>query len=122
MNAKSRIDKLAEISVCRGCAFAALAIITFMIGLSWDLALAARIGGMFTLLVSVVLLVKAYLASSRRCVATEVWLMLDETERPPVRLAQPLISAALRQWFLYFAMQAAFVSAALLLISLCLSA
>jgi hypothetical protein len=77
---------------------------------------------MFALFVSAVLLLKAYLAPSRRCVATEVWLMLDETERPPVRLAQPLISAALRQWFLYFAMQAAFVSAALLLISLCLSA
>jgi hypothetical protein len=42
------IEELGEISVARGCGLAALAIGTFMVGLSWDMVLAAKVGGGFS--------------------------------------------------------------------------
>jgi hypothetical protein len=45
------IEELAEISIARGCGFAALAIATLTVGLSWDMVLAAKTGGLLALLV-----------------------------------------------------------------------
>ena len=51
-----RLQQLAWLSVARGCGFAALAIFTFMIGLSGDMPAAFKAGGILTLIVSLVLL------------------------------------------------------------------
>jgi hypothetical protein len=61
----ARVEYLAELSVARGCGFAALAILTLMVGLSWDAALACRLGGVLVLLVCALLLLKAWRAPYR---------------------------------------------------------
>jgi hypothetical protein len=46
-----KIERLAYISVARGCGFAALAIVTFMVGLSGDMVSSLEAGGSLALLV-----------------------------------------------------------------------
>ena len=111
-----RIERLAEIIVARGCAFAGLAILTFMIGLSWDMALASRVGGLLVLLVSMVLSVKAHRALRRPVRNTELWMMLG-SEVPSLTVAQRLLGAALRACYLRFALHAATLSIVLLILS-----
>jgi len=112
------IEELAEISVARGCGLAALAIGTFMVGLSWDMVLAAKVGGLLVLFVCAVLLVKAQSALSRPVERTELWLMLNRSERPSAAYAQRMIGSVLRTCYLRFALQAACLSASLLAVSL----
>ena len=109
-----RIEHLAEISVARGCGFAALAIVTFMIGLSGDMVSSLKAGGYLSLFVCLVLLFKAWLYGLRSYKSTEVWLMLSPRERPDSAIAQYVIGTALRDTCLRFALYAAQVSANLL--------
>jgi hypothetical protein len=115
-----RIQQLAETSVARGCGFAGLAIFAFMVGLSWDIVLAARAGGLLCLLVCMVLIVKALLSPGRPHQKTELWLMLDRQDRPPSSIAQRAISSALRECYWQFALHTACLAAALLASSICL--
>ena len=112
------IEELGEISVARGCGLAVLAIGTFMVGLSWDMVLAAKVGGLLVLFVCVVLLVRAQRALSRPVERTELWLMLDRSERPSAAYAQRFIGSVLRTCYLRFALHAACLSASLLALSL----
>jgi hypothetical protein len=112
-----RIERLAEISVARGCAFAGLAIFTFMIGLSWDMALASKVGGLLVLLVCMVLTVKAHRALRRPVHNTELWMMLG-SDLPSAPVAQRVLGAALRSCYLRFALHAATLSIVLLILSL----
>jgi hypothetical protein len=114
------IEHLAEVSVARGCAFAALAIGTFMVGLSWDMALAAKVGGFLLLSVCVILLGKAHRALSRPVHKTELWLMLDRCDRPTDAHAQRIIGPVLRTCYLRFALHAVCLSVSLLTLSLSL--
>jgi hypothetical protein len=116
--AHDRIEACAEASVARGCGFAWLAIITFMVGLSWDLPLAGKVGGMLAMLVCAVLLVKRARVQVRPYGRTEVWLMLSERERPGPEIAQMVISSALGVTYLKYAAKAAFIASWLLLGSL----
>ena len=109
-----RIEHLAEISVARGCGFAALAIVTFMIGLSGDMVSSLKAGGYLSLFVCVVLLLKAWLYGQRSYRRTEVWLMLSPQERTHSAIAQYVIGTALRDTCLRFALHAARLSATLL--------
>jgi hypothetical protein len=111
------IEELAEISIARGCGFAALAIATLMVGLSWDMVLAAKTGGLLALLVCVVLVGKAWRALGRPVAKTELWLMLHRSERPRAPGAQHIIGSVLRGCYLRFALHAACVSASLLALS-----
>jgi hypothetical protein len=113
-----RVEACAEISVARGCGFAWLAIITFMVGLSWDLPLAGKVGGVLAMVVCAVLLVKRARVQVRPYKRTEVWLMLSERERPSPEMAQMLISSALGVTYLKYAARAAFIASWLLLGSL----
>lgn len=115
-----RIERLAEISVARGCGFAGLAIATFMLGLSWDMMLATKVGGLLLFLVCLVLLLKAWHAERRPHRTTELWGMLEESERPPAAIAQQVTSAALKQCYLRYARRTAGLAAILLAISLTL--
>jgi hypothetical protein len=111
------IEELAEISIARGCGFAALAIATLTVGLSWDMVLAAKTGGLSALLVCAVLAGKAWRALARPVAKTELWLMLQRSDRPRGPCAQHIIGTALRGCYLRCALHAACVSASLLALS-----
>lgn len=114
----ARIESLAELSVARGCGFAGLAILTFMVGLSWDLALACKVGGLLALFVCMLLLLKTWRAPYRSVRKTELWMMLEPSQRPVAPVAQRVISATLQTCYLRFALLAAGLSAALLAMSI----
>jgi hypothetical protein len=105
-----RIEHVAHVSVSRACGFGALAIVTFMTGLSGDMVSCLKAGGILTLFMCLVLLLKARQASGRSYKRTEVWIMLAPQDRPHSAIAQQVIGNVLRETFLYFAMHSAFVS------------
>jgi hypothetical protein len=82
------------------------------------MVLAAKVGGLLVLFVCAVLLVRAQRALSRPVERTELWLMLDRSERPSAAYAQRMIGSVLRTCYLRFALHAACLSAALLALSL----
>jgi hypothetical protein len=85
-----------------------------MVGFAGHLPAFLKAGGIGFLLVAAVLMLKAGTAEKTAYKRTELWLMLDENERPPGEVAQRLITTA-RQSALYrFANLAAMTSAALL--------
>ncbi|MCA1952708.1 MAG: hypothetical protein LDL25_02530 [Hyphomicrobiales bacterium] len=98
-----RIRAHAHVSVMRGCGFGVIAIITTMIGVADRLALSLKVGGIGMLLMTFILLLKAARAGETRFRSTEVWIMLDEHERPPEALAPGLIARARREAFLRYA-------------------
>lgn len=108
------IERLAELSIARGCGFAALGIFTMMVGLSFDLALALKAGGIAALFASAVLAFKGANALRRSYKHTEVWVILPKEERPRPEVAQQLIGNALREVCFRFAQQAALLSALML--------
>jgi hypothetical protein len=91
------LDSHAETSVARGCGFAGLAIMCTMVGLAFDPSLAFKMGGFFCLSMSITLLFKAYIAPWTRYKDTELWVMLDASDRPPEKQAQWRIAAARRR-------------------------
>ena len=109
-----RIEHLAENSVARGCGFAALAIVTFMVGLSGDMVMSLEAGGQLSLFLCLVQVFKAWLFGVRSYKSTEVWLMLAPDERPGTAIAQEVIATALRDACLRFALRAARFAASLL--------
>lgn len=100
--------------MARACGFAALGILTFMVGLSSNMAASLKAGGILSLATSVVLLLKAWHASRRPYKHTELWLMLTPQDRPHSAIAQQIIGTVLRETFLYFALHTAFAAALLL--------
>jgi hypothetical protein len=114
-----RVERLAEISVARGCGFAALATALAFIGtLPAGLPMAFRIAGGAALLTCGFLLLKALRAGRRPYQRTEVWAMLGSGERPLPDVAQRIVGTVLRGVFLRFAQQAAIVAAVMLALSL----
>ncbi|MDX2154984.1 MAG: hypothetical protein SFW09_00625 [Hyphomicrobiaceae bacterium] len=105
-----RIEELANLSVARGCGFAALAILTFFIGMSADLTIALKSAGVLSLLVCAVLLLKAGAVHRQPYRNTEVWIMLKPAERPEAAVAQEIISSVLKDAYLRFAKQAALLA------------
>lgn len=90
------IERFADLSVKRGCAFALLAITTVMTGLAGTPLLALKSGAILLTMMVVVLAFRAQFARNQSCRRTEVWIMLGQKRRPPEALAQRLISDALR--------------------------
>lgn len=113
-----KINQLAHASVARACGFAMLAIATFMVGLSSQFALALRAGGFGCLLLSLVLIGMSWRAASTPYQRTELWLMLDPSERPQAAVAQSIISTARREAFLDFALRSAWLATTLLVMAL----
>ncbi len=113
-----RIQQLAELSVGRGCGFAALGIITFMVGMSGKAQLALISGGILVLITCLSLTILAYWAPSRPYKQTEVWMMLEDWERPQPPVAQRLIGSILQDVYYRFALRAAWCSAGLLIAAL----
>lgn len=98
-----QIRRLAFISVARGCGFAALAIFTMMIGVSFDLLLMAQAGAVLLAFSATVLQLRAVTAPSRNAKRTEVWIMLDPKDAPPPAVAQQVIGGVLAETYGAFA-------------------
>ena len=108
------IHRNAHLSVMRGCGFGLLGIVTGMMGLANDAVLALRWGGIGTLLMTFVLILKAARVDRVPYRSTEVWVMLDPHQRPPDALAGRLIAVARRDALLRYAYFSAGLSVALL--------
>lgn len=117
-----RVQEVAWVSVGRGCGFAALAIATFMFGMSGDMPVAFKAGGILTLVTSLVLVIRAWHAPNRPYKRTEVWLLLEPQHRPRDALAQTLIGETLRQTYLSFALHSALIATCMFAMSLLLGA
>jgi hypothetical protein len=110
-----RIERLAHVSVARGCGFAAIAVVTFMVGLSGDMVSSLKAGGFLTLIICLALVLKAWHAGQRPYKQTELWLMLKPAERPQSDIAQQVIGTVLREVYLRFALHAALFAIIMLL-------
>jgi hypothetical protein len=115
------IERAAYVSVGRACGFGSLAILCFMVGLSYEPHLSARVGGMLSLIMTGILLVKAMSAVSRPYKRTETWLMLDEVDRPAPSVAQEVIGSVLRDAYLWYARSSALVTVILFAAAVLLS-
>ena len=110
------IEHKALTSVGRACGFAAIGILTFVVGLSGEMVMAFKGGAFLALIACCVLLLKAWGADATPHKRTELWLMLQPSERPHPAIAQQIIATVLRETYLRFALHAA-VFAVLMLAS-----
>ena len=116
-----RLQQMAWLSIARACGFAALAIGTLMFGLSGNVLMSFRTGGILTLITSLILLVRGLQAPTRPYKRTEVWMMLEPEDRPQAALAQTVIGETLKQTYLTFALHSALIAGGMLLLSLLLA-
>lgn len=116
-----KLEELAFLSISRGCGFAALAIATFMIALSSNTPLMLKTGGLLCLLAASILILKALRAPNHPYKRTELWILLEPEDRPPLALAQGLVGSTLRRTYFRFALHYAYGAGAMLLSSLLLS-
>lgn len=105
--------RVAFVTVFRACGFGALAIFCIMIGMSFNGHLAFQTGGILTLLMVAILLLKAFGAQTKDYRRTEMWLYLTEEERPPAAYAQWASATVLRETYLMFARWTAMIAIAL---------
>lgn len=97
-----RIRHLALLSISRGCAFAGIAIVTLMVGLSYDPVMMTQAGAISLTIAAVVLRLFAMAAPRRNPRRTEIWIMLDPGDVPPADVAQRVIGKALAEIYLLF--------------------
>ena len=80
--------RIAYETVLRACGFASLAIFCVMIGLSFLPRAAFQAGGFLSMVMTLVLVLKAYEARTKDHRRTEMWLYLPKESRPPQAVAQ----------------------------------
>jgi hypothetical protein len=114
------LRRTAFTSVMRGCGFGMLGIVTGMMGLANEVVLAVRTGGLGMLLMAFVLILKATRVNRVPFKSTEVWIMLNDAQRPPEALASSMIAEARREAMLRFAYLSAVISVILLTFDLLL--
>ncbi|HEY8267944.1 MAG TPA: hypothetical protein VIG34_04720 [Xanthobacteraceae bacterium] len=102
--------KVAFASVARACGFGMLAIICVMVGMSFDPRAVFQAGGILTLMMTFILILKARYALTQNYKKTEMWLYLDKNFRPPEAYAQWAASTVLRDAYFTFAMYTALIS------------
>ena len=114
-----QIEQAASTSISRACGFALLAIATFLVGLSAvETTLMLQTGGILTLLVCAVLLLKSRLAIRQPYKQTELWLLLAPDQRPNAAIAQQVIGTVLRETYLRFALYTSLLSISMLVAAL----
>ena len=79
---------------------------------------AFQAGGFLTLLMTVILILKAYEARTKDHRHTEMWLYLPEERRPPKPQAQWAISTVMRETYFLFALWTAIISIVMWVIAL----
>lgn len=117
-----RLDAFADLSIRRACAFVALAAVTVMLSLSFDLMLAFRTGAEMSALLALGLAFSAWRAPRRAIHHTEVYAMLRSAGLPRERLTQPdtraRIAQVLQQRLVWHAERVAATAVALYLLAL----
>jgi hypothetical protein len=113
--------RIAYETVLRACGFGSLAIFCVMIGLSFLPRSAFQAGGFLSLVMTLVLVIKAHEARTKDHRRTEMWLYLPKESRPPQAIAQRTISALMREIYLEFARWTALVSIGMWTIALLFS-
>jgi hypothetical protein len=112
------LEKLALFSVGRGVGYAAIIVVMVFLSLVSDPANALRSAGMMSLLISLVLLLRARGALNRPYKRTELWILLKPGERPQTAVAQQVIGTVLCGAYLYFARHTAVFAAVTLAVAL----
>jgi hypothetical protein len=102
--------RIAYETVLRACSFASLAIFCVMIGLSFLPRSAFQAGGFLSMVMTLVLVLKAWEARTKDHRRTEMWLYLPRESRPPQTHAQTTISTVMRETYLLFARWTALIS------------
>jgi hypothetical protein len=113
--------RIAFETVMRACGFASLAIFCVMVGLSFIPHLAFQAGGFLTMVMALVLIIKAHEARNKPYRRTEMWLYLPKEQRPPESHAQWASSTVLRETYLTFARRTAAMSIAMWALALVFS-
>ena len=106
-----KLQQAAFLSVARGVGFGGLAVVTVMVGLSFEPVLAFRSGGVLLLLILAVLLLKAQRTAFSDFRRTEAWLLLDRVDRPDETVAGRALRTALKEAYLLFARWTAGIAA-----------
>jgi hypothetical protein len=114
--------RIAYVTVLRACGFASLAIFCVMIGLSFIPRSAFQAGGFLSMLMTLVLVLKAREALTKDHRRTEMWLYLRKESRPPQASAQRTVSTLMREIYLLFARWTAMISILMWTIALFFSA
>jgi len=115
------IRRIAYDIVMRACAFGSLAIFCVMVGLSYLPRAAFQAGGFLSMVMTLVLVLKAYEARTKDHRRMEMWLYLPKELRPPQAHAQKTISMVMRETYLTFARWSALISVMMLAASLLFS-
>jgi len=102
--------RIAYTTVLRACAFASLAIFCVMIGLSFLPRSAFQAGGFLSIVMTLVLVLKAHGARTKDHRHTELWLYLPKESRPPQAVAQKMVATVMRETYLTFARWTAIIS------------
>lgn len=105
--------KVAFETVARACGFGMFAIICIMVGMSFDPRAVFQAGGILTLMMTFILILKARHALTQNYKRTEMWLNLEKDFRPPEAYAQWAASTVLRDAYFTFAMYTALISIAM---------
>lgn len=112
-----RIEYLADLIVRRGCGFALLAVVTVMLGLSYDLLLCLKSGAILEALHGSVLGLFAYNAPRWNHKSTELWSLLNKGADLPPNYPPAQLLEVLRKTYLRYAEMAGCVA-----LTLCLGA
>jgi hypothetical protein len=104
------LRRLAYEIVLRACGFACLAIFCVMIGLSFAPRTAFQAGGVLTMIMTGILVLKAWEARTKNHRHTEMWLYLPKEQRPATNFAQHAVSTVMRETYLSFARWTAMVA------------
>jgi hypothetical protein len=107
----NEIEQAAQLSVGRACGFAGFGIALTVLGLSFDPVIAAKIGAVLSLGLTLTLLINASRAHHTPHETTEVWLLIDQKSSPPAQHARRIINEARRFAMLWFARWSAASSA-----------
>ncbi|ALK10686.1 hypothetical protein [Blastochloris viridis] len=108
------LRKLAFFTVAKGSAFGLFAIFLIMLGFSAVPTFSLRAGGFLALLMTMILLAKAWGAARADYRRTEMWLLLPRHHRPPEAHAKWAVTTVLHDAYITFAMRSAALAAALL--------
>ena len=110
--------KAAFLSVARACGFGMLAVFCIMVGMSFNPRAVFQSGGILTLMMTFILVLKAYRAPAIPYKRTDMWLLLPDNARPPDRFAQWAISTVMREAYLTFAKYTALISIGMWMLAL----
>ena len=115
------IRVIAYATVLRACGFGSLAIFCVMIGMSFQPRMAFQAGGFLTILMTLILIYKAWEAPGKNHRRTELWLYLPKEHRPPEGHAQYAIATVMRETYLLFARWTAAIAIAMWVLALIFS-